>query len=154
MDLLGRKMGMKNGGLFRHFLEEAKKTADEASRSPELSPLSGNLLAALDLLETTGMELSKSAVSPSIRSAYAQSFPFLEVTGDVIMAWMLLWRACTATKALASNPKKKDIDYYQGIIKTAEFFISNQLPASRGKMTAIARQNTAVLDISDTCFGG
>jgi hypothetical protein len=42
--------------------------------------------------------------------------------GDVIMAWMLLWRAVLAKQKLDDGAKKKDVDFYEGQLKTADFF--------------------------------
>ena len=69
------------------------------------------------------MHLGTTAMSPKFKVAFAFAFPFLEVMGDVIMAWMLLWRAALANQKLESGPKKKDVDFYEGQLKTAEFFI-------------------------------
>lgn len=154
MDLLGRKMTMKKGLLFERFLNEVRKTIESASSNPALKSMAQHLSDTLDRLEEVGLSLAKTSVSPEARKAFSFSFPFLDVTGDVIMGWMLLWRACVADSALESKPKKKDVAFYHGIIKTAEYYIYSQLPASVGKMNAIHHQNPALLDISDDCFGG
>lgn len=153
IDLLGRKMSMKNGLLFQRFLTEVRETIAEAKQEASLDPMADALATTLDQLEKVGIDLAATAASASRKRAFALSFPFLEVTGDVIMAWMLLWRACVATKALAAKPKKRDLDYYDGIIKTAEFYVHSLFPATLGKMQAIQHQDPAVIDIPDTCFG-
>ncbi|MBU4054848.1 MAG: acyl-CoA dehydrogenase C-terminal domain-containing protein, partial [Proteobacteria bacterium] len=79
--------------------------------------------------------------------------PFMEVTGDVVMAWMLLWRATIAAKSLIEKPRHQ-VDFYAGQIKTAEYFIHNVLPVCLGKMDTILESNNAVMEISDAGFGG
>ena len=153
IDLLGRKMSLKNGLLFQRFLTEVRETIAEAKQETSLGPMADDLATTLDQLERVGVELATTAASATRKKAFALSFPFLEATGDVIMAWMLLWRACVATKALAEKPKKRDQDYYNGIIKTAEFYIHSLFPATLGKMRAIQHQHPAAIDIPDTCFG-
>ncbi len=91
--------------------------------------------------------------SEDVEKAYAHSFTFLEATGDVVMAWMLLWRASVASEKL-DKAKKKDVDYYEGVVKTAEFFIHNTIPLSIGKMETILNCNDSALEISENCFGG
>jgi len=108
----------------------------------------------IDRLNHVGQSLAAIAASPRSKTTYAYSFPFLDVTGDVIMAWMLLWRAVVANKALASNSKKKDVDFYTGVVKTAEYHIKTLLPVTLGKMEAMENPVTAALDIPDACFGG
>ena len=82
------------------------------------------------------------------------AFPFLEGTGDVGMAWMLLWRAALAKGKLDDGAKKKDVDFYEGQLKTAEFFILTLLPATIGKMNSIVKSNGAAIEISEAGFGG
>ncbi len=78
----------------------------------------------------------------------------MEVTGDVTMAWMLLWRAVLSAKKLAEGAKKKDTVFYEGQLKSAEFFINTILPVTFGKMEAILKTNSAAIDIADASFGG
>ena len=100
------------------------------------------------------MHIGKTAMSSQFKIAFAFAFPFLEVMGDVIMAWMLLWRAALAKQKLKEGAKKKDIDFYEGQIKTAEFFIYTILPATLGKMNAIIKSNGSAVEISEAGFGG
>ena len=70
------------------------------------------------------------------------------------MAWMLLWRATVAGEKLAGKPKRKDIAFYEGQIKTAEFFINTEIPLTSGKMEAIQGGCAAAIEIADEGFGG
>jgi len=72
----------------------------------------------------------------------------------VTTAWMLLWRAQIAAANLVKGAKKKDEAYYQGLIKSAEFFIDAILPVTFGKMKAILKTSSAAVDITDEAFGG
>ncbi len=58
-----------------------------------------------------------------------------------------------ATK-LAKGAKKKDMTFYNGQIKTAEFYIKTILPEVLGKMNAIEAGCPAAIDIEDDGFGG
>jgi hypothetical protein len=75
----------------------------------------------------------------------------MEVSGDVVMAWMLLWRAVIAAKAL-QNGKPKDAAFYNGIIKSAQYFTNTVLPVTRGKMNSILTLDTAFMDIDEASF--
>ena len=74
--------------------------------------------------------------------------------GDTITAWMLLWRATVAGKKLTAGLNKKDRAFYDGQIKTAEFFINTELPVTLGKMNAIEAASAAAIEIEDDAFGG
>jgi hypothetical protein len=67
---------------------------------------------------------------------------------------MLLWRALTAATQLSNKSSKKDHSFYKGQIKTADFYIRTELPATMGKMNAIENGCAAAIEISDEGFGG
>jgi len=154
MDLLGRKLGMAKGQVFINFLGEIQKIVAMARQNNELAGLADEVEAAVNRLGEVAMSIGQNAMSSRFKSAFAFAFPFLEVMGDVIMAWMLLWRAALARQQLTAGPRKKDIDFYEGQIKTAEFFIHTILPTTLGKMNGIVKCNGAAVEISEAAFGG
>ncbi len=154
MDLLGRKLGLAKGQVFINFLGEIQKIVAMARENSELAGLADEVEAAVNRLGEVAMSIGQNAMSPRFKSAFAFAFPFLEVMGDVIMAWMLLWRAALAQQQLTAGPRKKDVDFYEGQIKTAEFFIHAILPTTLGKMNSIVKCNGAAVEISEAAFGG
>ena len=56
---------------------------------------------------------------------------FMDVVGDVGVAWMLLWRAAVAAEKSTGKVKKKDVAFYEGQIKSAQFFIQTLLPVKK-----------------------
>jgi len=71
--------------------------------------------------------------------------------GDVILAWMLLWRAVTAAGQI-EKAKGREQAFYQGQIKTAEFFIRTVLPVTLGKMDSIDAGCAAAIEMDDAGF--
>ena len=154
MDLLGRKLGMAEGRVFMNFLGEIQKTIALARDTKGLEEISAEVERAVNRLGEVALHIGKSALSPQFKVAFAHAFPFLEVMGDVVMAWMLLWRAALAKQKLDGGAKKKDIDFYEGQLKTAEFFIQTILPTTHGKMNSIVKSNGSAVEISEAAFGG
>jgi alkylation response protein AidB-like acyl-CoA dehydrogenase len=154
MDLLSRKIGMNQGKTFMRFVADVSRVIDDCEKFERLAPLSEKLKIALNHLSKTATHLGEKGRSLEFKTAFAHAFPFLESMGDVIMAWMLLWRAGISSEKLSSGAKKKDANFYEGQIKTAEFFISSVLPVSRGRMDSILDATTAAIDISEDAFGG
>jgi hypothetical protein len=154
MDLLARKIGLKKGTVFINFLGEIQKTVAEAKQANGLADLANDVEAAVNRLGEVTLGIGKKAMSPEFKVAFAHSLPFLNVMGDTIMAWMLLWRAVTAAHKLTGSPKKKDKAFYEGQLKSAEFFIKTELPVSLGKMNAIEASTAAAMEIADEQFGG
>jgi hypothetical protein len=150
MDLLGRKLGMKKGKPMMDLLTEIQKITGEAKKNDALKDLGDELEAVVAKYGETAMHMGKTAMSPDVMSAFAFAHPFLEVSGDVIMAWLLLWRAIVASKKVAEA--KKDRAFYIGQIKSAEFFIESVLPITLGKMNSILKTSHAVVEIPEESF--
>ncbi len=154
MDLLGRKLGLNNGKAVMDLMSEIQKTAAEAKAVPELDDMAEAVEAAVNKLGETALHLGAKAMSKEILTAFAHAYPFMEISGDVVMAWMLLWRAVIAMNALKGGAQKKDKAYYEGQIKSAEFFIHTILPVTLGKMNAVLKTSGSAMEISEASFGG
>lgn len=154
MDLLGRKLGMNEGKPVMDLMGEIHQIIARAKKIDTLSPLAQKLETALNRLGETAMHLGASAMSPKVMTAFAFAYQFMEVSGDVVMAWMLLWRAVLAATKLEGQAKKKDVKFYQGQMKSAEFFIRSILPVTLGKMDAIMESCGAAVEIEEDSFGG
>ena len=50
--------------------------------------------------------------------------------------------------------KNKNAAFYEGQVKSAEFFIQTMLPVTLGRMAAIEAGSRAIVDIPETAFGG
>jgi hypothetical protein len=87
--------------------------------------------------------------------------------GDVIMAWMLLWRATVAVpqlekllEGLTGDARRQKIEthksaaFYHGQVLSATYFINSLLPVTHGKMDAIMATESAVVDMPEAGFGG
>ena len=98
-------------------------------------------------------EMNLTIAAEKILDAFAMSNPFLDVCGDVCMAWMELWRAVVAQPKI-DKAKKKDVAFYQGQVKTAEYFITWVLPATMGKMEALQGNIPAIMEMPDAAFAG
>jgi alkylation response protein AidB-like acyl-CoA dehydrogenase len=167
MDLLGRKLGMKGGKPIMDFFGEVQKTIAAAKKIEGLQDMAAKAEKALNRLGEVALNLGATAMSPKVLNAFAFAHPFMEAAGDVVIAWMLLWRASIAAPKLeklagGSAPeirlKKAQTDknaaFYEGQIRSAEFFIHSILPVTLGRLNAIADTNGAAIEIPESAFGG
>ncbi len=152
MDLLGRKLGANKGQDYQNLLAEIQKTVATANPIAEIAPLARATEQAVAELEKTALGIGAMAASEKVLTAFAHAYAFMDVTGDLVMAWMLLWRAVVAAQKLESGAKKKDQGFYQGQIASARFFIRTVLPQSLGKMAVIQEGDGIAADISDDAF--
>lgn len=167
MDLLGRKMGMKKGAVFMEFLGEIQKVIAQAKATKGLEGLAELLDTAVNRLGVVAMHMGKTAMSLDFKVAFSHALPFLDVMGDVIMGWMLLWRANVAAPKLAELlgdlegdarlekiNKNKNAAFYEGQVRSAEYFIQAILPVTIGKMASIEACSKAIVEIPEVSFGG
>lgn len=153
MDFLGRKLGLKKGKPFMYLLEEMNKTIADAKETEVLKDMAAKLESAVNRLGELAMHMGMTAMSEKVLDAFATAHPFLDVIGDVCMAWIELWRALVAAPKI-EKAKKKDAAFYNGQIKTAQYFISYVLPSTMGKMGALKSNISAIMEMPVAAFAG
>ncbi|MBU0462625.1 MAG: acyl-CoA dehydrogenase [Proteobacteria bacterium] len=153
MDFLGRKLGLKKGKPFMDLLCEMNKTIEAAKKIEGLDALAGKVELAVNKLGVLAMHMGMTAMSEKVLDAFATAHPFLDITGDVCLAWLELWRAVVAAPKI-EKAKKKDVAFYQGQVKTAQYFITWVLPSTLGKMEALLGNIPAIMEMPDAAFAG
>jgi hypothetical protein len=165
MDLLGRKLGMKKGAVFMNLLAEMNEIITRAKEIPRVAPLGDLLQTNINKLGEVALHMGKTAMSDRFKTGFAHATPFLEVVGDSVCGWMLLWRAMIAATKLEAIVKGKDgaaineiclknvnAAYYQGQILSARFFMESVLPVSQGRMDSLLAGCSAAVDIPENAF--
>lgn len=150
MDLLGRKIGMKKGKPVLDLMGEVQSVIEKANASSLPASMAADLEAALGRLGEVLMHIGKTAMSAEAMNAFAFAHPLMDAFGDVVLGWMLLWRAVVAEQAMASN--KKDTAFYRGQITTARYFMETVLPVTHGKMNSILKTSSAPMDMPEEAF--
>jgi alkylation response protein AidB-like acyl-CoA dehydrogenase len=154
LDLLGRKLGQDGGRPIIDLGEEIRHSLAAAAEVERTAPMADKLEQALVRLEEIARHIGMTAMYGNLMTAAAHAHPFLEVCGDIITGWMLLWRARIAAEALANGGNKKDAAFYEGLIKSSEFHTQVMLPVALGKMEAILAASNVAVEICDESFGG
>ena len=139
LDLLGRKLDLKNGQLFKTLMAEIKKTITEAKNIELLKVMAGALESITDRLDGSVMLIRKHTKNSAFLNVFANANLFLDLVGDVVMAWMLLWRAILAAQKLENAAIGKDAVFLEGQLKSAEFFIETVLPVTHGRLSAFIK---------------
>jgi len=148
MDFLGRKIAGNKGLMLDALTKEIKSTLVIAKAHDTLKELAIKLEDALILFEATCKGASSALVSKHMASAFACAHPLMDAAGDIIMAWLLLWRATIASEKLDT----KESAFYQGKIKTAQFFITTIIPTTKGKLAAITYENNPAASMEEDLF--
>jgi uncharacterized membrane protein len=136
-----------------NMLNQMNETIKKAKEIEGLQTIADETKTAVDRLGEVAMIMAKRAMSAEFKTAFAHATPFLNATGDVVMAWMLLWRAQVAATQLAKGAAK-DVAFYTGQIKSADFFANTILPVTLGSLNSIAKGSAAAIEIDEESFGG
>lgn len=153
MDLFGRKLGQNGGKPIQDLGEEIRRTLAAAAGEERSAPMADKLEQALVRLEEVARHMGMTAMYGNLMTAAAHAYTFLEVCGDVIVGWMLLWRAQIAGHALGNGGKEKDSAFYEGQIKSSEFYTEIILPVTLAKMETILSGSSVAVDIPEEAFG-
>jgi len=153
MDLLGRKLGLNKGKPIMDLFGEMQKTIAAAKKIPTLEKEAIKVEEVTNKLAEVAIHMGQTAMSENALAAFANAHPFQDATGDVTMAWMLLWRATIAAMKL-EKAKKKDKPFYQGIIKSLQFHVETQLPITLGRFAALMNTSSVAVEIDETMFPG
>ncbi len=151
MDLLGRKLGLKKGKPIMDLFGEMQKTVAAAKKIPSLEADTVKVEELFNKLAEVALHMGQTAMSEKVLSAFANAHPFLDATGDVMMAWMLLWRAAIAAAKL-EKAKKKDKPFYEGMLKSLTFFTETKAPVTLGRMNSLMKTSSVAVDIDTASF--
>ncbi len=153
MDLLGRKLGMNKGKPIMDLFGEMQKTVAAAKEIPAIQAYAEKVEKALNKLGEVAMTMGQTAMSAKVLNAFANAHPFQDAAGDVAVAWMLLWRASISATKL-EKAKAKDKPFYDGQIKSLQFFVETLLPITMGNLSAIKAVSGAAVEIDEASFAG
>ena len=157
LDLLGRKVLMKDGAGLRLLLSRIREDAAAASTpssapapiptstsaSADSSGLGRPVLDACDRLEAVTARLWESG-SPTV--ALANSTAYLEAFGHLVIAWMWI-------SQLAAVPPSSSDPFYEGKRLAARYFITHELPRIGPLLDLLESRDTLFADLDDAHLG-
>ena len=164
LDLMGRKMRMKNGGLFLTWLQDINTQLAGWSKDEAFGPMAKQLEGAKNALCEAGMGFGQQGrKDPEYPMLHAT--PFLRMFGLVESARLLMEQADIAREKLRAiwsetdtsegddqarrdlATARDDVRYYEGKIKGAQFFVFQCLPEVRALLTSVQSGDRSALEI-------
>ncbi len=127
MDLLGRKVRMKDGYGYQLLLKTIQQAIDEAQGVDTLQEYAQALSASCEALTETTGKLTK-AFGDDVLLATANSTEYLNAFGHIVMAWLWLKQATVAEKGLQSA-QGDDVNFYKGKLAACRYFYRYELPS-------------------------
>lgn len=127
LDLLGRKVTMKNGAALKLLTKEIIVTIKEAATYEPLQAYANQLKEASKDLETTVMHLLQYAMSGKHERYIADATIFMEYMSNIAIAWQWLKMATVAHIKLQSSNGAFNNDFYSNKIHTMKYFYKYEL---------------------------
>ncbi|CAG9173147.1 Butyryl-CoA dehydrogenase [Cupriavidus laharis] len=151
LDLLGRKVVMKDGAAFRLLGERVQETCQRALSTGEAQLASQARAlgsAATRLAEVTKMLWSAGDANVTLANASI----YLEAFGHVVVAWIWLEQALVAHAALGGGASGEDEAFYRGKLAAAAYFSRWELPKVAPQFDLLASLDRTTLDMQDAWF--
>ena len=152
LDFFFRKI-VKDGGRAIGLLGKEIKTFAEtggvhAAEKEALLKALGDLNAIIATLVAHAME---SQTDPEkIYTVGLNTSRCLMAVGDIITAWLLLRQADIALEKIPNAGK--DLEFYNGKIASAKFFVTNYLPHITADRKIVEATDNSIMNISDAAF--
>lgn len=149
-DLMDRKLLLHNGRLVETLISKIEQTINLSGSIKELFSITvayekmlGEYKHLLQLLT------EDNADKQNTLKRRAMATNFLSITGDLVMGWMLLWRAVAALQ----QKKKSKTEFISGQIYCVHYFMENVRPVTMGRMESILNGCDTILEMSSDLFG-
>lgn len=128
LDLLARKVPMKNLAGYQACLQAIEATIEQSNSIDAVAVYGAELTAALEVLKTTTNTLLGAMMEKDIDLALANSVKYLELFGNVVVAWVWLKQGIVAAEALDNSPHASDENFYNGKLQALKYFFRFELP--------------------------
>jgi alkylation response protein AidB-like acyl-CoA dehydrogenase len=151
LDLLGRKVSIQDGALFKAVGSEIAKTVAKARAegvSAELQPYADQLESTWQRIATVTAALYASG---DMNKTLANASLYLEAVGHTVLAWIWLEQALLAERQLNKAPEQ-DQDFYRGKLQACRYFFKWELPKVPPQLELLASIDTTTLDMQDAWF--
>ncbi|WP_242015606.1 acyl-CoA dehydrogenase [Robertkochia marina] len=132
LDLLGRKITMKNGEAACALYGQINATLARAEKHAELEPYAQQLKGALDLNTEITTYLTGFAKEGNYRRFLADATVFMEFFGTLVMGWLWLDMAVSSSEKMNSTESSFSEDFYKSKVNTMKFFFKYEMTALPG----------------------
>ena len=147
IDLLGRKVTMKNGKALQLLMEDMQETIQAAMTHDELKPYAKKLMDKLALTQKVLGGLMGFAMNKDFERYLMDATAFMEFTSTIVIGWQWLKMAVTAKQALVSGKTTYNEEFYESKIHTMKFFFKYEMPKTSGLAEIL--MDTEVLTIKE-----
>jgi alkylation response protein AidB-like acyl-CoA dehydrogenase len=151
LDLLGRKVSIHDGALFRAVSAELAKTVAKAREQGVMA----ELRACADELDATWQRVAEVTAAlyaaGDMNKTLANASVYLEAVGHAVVAWIWLEQALLAARRI-DGATADDQNFYRGKLQACRYFFKWELPKVGPQLDLLASIDTTTLDMQDAWF--
>jgi len=149
IDLVGRKLNMDGGGVFRNWADEVSRFARENGAgdfAQEMALLEESLQAVVEISE----KYKEYRKDGRIDLIPLTSTRFLDCVAEVAVAHLLLEQGLIAAAKLAGSAcDREDERFYRGKVETVRYYVRNYLTQVPGRARIIKLEDMSAVDIAE-----
>ncbi len=149
IDLVGRKLGLRDGGVIADFLGSIDATASEAAAAGGDVGVIGERLTEANATFRQATDWLREHGTGDPNSALAGATPYLRMAGLVAGGWLLTRSAIAAAAMLDGDAGGFSTEFLEQKLVTARFYATQLLPQAAGLLPAIT---AGMADLSAATF--
>ena len=146
LDLLGRKVAAKGGVMFMSFIQWLNEFVVAHKSNPTVGKLVDALERAKNTLVEVTMDLGRRSSQGDVYYPVLNASNYLELFGDVVLGRQLIDQAVVASGRMG-DCSESDRRFYEGKIKSAEFYVAQHLPRVESLAAAIRSEDRSALEM-------
>jgi butyryl-CoA dehydrogenase len=139
LDLLGRKVRLQDGALFKTFLAAIRSDLDR-NASPEFASEEAALRDALARLERVTATLLEAQGRLGPDRALAEATDYLDAFGTIVVAWRWLVMGRVAESKSAS-------DFHAGKVAACRYFFKYDVPEANARLERVALLDDTIFSV-------
>lgn len=151
LDLLGRKIIIKNGKSLQLLVAEILKTIEKAGSIDRLRPFAQKMQVYLGKADTVTKHLLNLATK-DLEIFLSDATLYLELFGIMTISWQWLVQAIKAEEALQAGATGDDFDFYQGKIFTVRYFYEYELVKIDYLMKRLLSEDNVTVEMESAMF--
>ncbi|MDA0193580.1 MAG: acyl-CoA dehydrogenase [Bacteroidetes bacterium] len=145
LDLLGRKVLLKNGKGMQLLSKEFEFTLRDASQFEELNEITAIFDAGADELKKVTQHLLAFAMRNKIDRYLADASVYMELFGLVCVGWQWLKQGVVITDACRTNVENLENPFYLGKIQTMKYFFNYEFPKTHSLSSTLKSDHDITL---------
>ena len=150
LDLLGRKVTIKNGKALHYLIEEITEVFTEASNYKALKPYASQLKEQSEWVKTVLAKLIPKALSGDFENYLADATIFMDFLGTLVIGWQWLKISITAQKTKENNDLRTGFE--DNLTHTMAYFYTYEMVKLEGLARILLNDKALTVKANSNTF--